>query len=456
VGTKALARVLHERFTKLLSLEGGGHCDAPVNSAVVKRLAAKPLLLDVDTVIANLDSFQGKADAPSTPEPNPERSPSRRPHERRQPSARLQMIRGVVNETCSDINDPENSVEDYASLLKIIGVSLAIGAAGGQLIGRATQALIASVKRRIGRQPAPEVINRVTEPQPDPWVHEPGPGEPRHTETYSNMSAQADEGMRAATRARNERVQPRVYMSQEDAFGPSHEHAEPSWYRGPTIGVPHAYGVAPPAPSQEEIYDFAINLRNRTELYAAEQLLRPSYYPEAPSEPQPSPVLVMQGSTSLPVVVRNGQDFRAGGLTGCTGHLPARADQGMNDYSQLAASSASGLAVSTAANTMLTTSHAAERYVSVTPYDNLWHRDHECLNLPTFTKSRRRPCLLCGNASGPSCHDHVTITPGGEIWPSVVTVTPGGEVWHKDFDCRAMLNAVSKSNRKPCPRCVNG
>jgi hypothetical protein len=88
-----------------------------------------------------------------------------------------------------------------------------------------------------------------TAPGPDPGAYQPGPGEPRHTDTHRNMSAQADEGMQAATRARNERVlQTRAYSTQEDPFGPSHEHAEPSWYRGPNRGIQHAYGLAPRAP----------------------------------------------------------------------------------------------------------------------------------------------------------------------------------------------------------------
>jgi hypothetical protein len=65
--------------------------------------------------------------------------------------------------------------------------------------------------------------------------------------------AQADEGMRAATRARNETVQTRVYLTQEDAFGPSHEDAYPRGYWGPNMGVQHTFGTAPgPDPWTDE------------------------------------------------------------------------------------------------------------------------------------------------------------------------------------------------------------
>jgi hypothetical protein len=235
-------------------------------------------------------------------------------------------------------------------------------------------------------------------------------------------------------------------MTHEDAFGPSHEHAEPSWYRGPNIGVQHAYGVAPPAPSQEEIvprsleHDFTESTRNQMEMYAAEQqLARPpysrEYIPPGIEEPPPSPE---------PNPVRNGQDFLAGGIY---------------DYTQHSSSSA----VREAATRM----YDQYKCMTITSYDQVWHRDHDCVSLPTFNgnppyeKSRRRPCMLCGNArgwtiTGPPHDERLTVTPGGEIWPTYVTVTPGGEVWHRKHDCRGMRNASSRAVRQACRICVNG
>jgi hypothetical protein len=355
------------------------------------------------------------------------------------------MIRGVVNETCSDINDPENGVEDYASLLKIIGVSLAIGAAGGQLIGRATQALIASVKSRIGRQPKPEVINRVTKPE----------AESKDTEVNRNMSAQADEGMRAATRARNERVQPRVQTTQ-GAYDPPYEDAYPIGHWGPNIGVQHGAptirtwesfdnGVAPPAPSQEEIiprsleHDFSESTRDQMNMYAAQQqLARPpysrEYVPPGIEEISPLPE---------PDPVRNGQDFLAGEIHG----------------------NAQGASSSEVRGTALRV-YDQYKCMTIISCDQLWHKDHDCGTMPKsdfyplYEKSRRRPCMLCGNArgwtiTGPSHDERVTVTPGGEIWPTYVTVTPGGAVWHRNHDCSGMRNATAKLVRQACRICVN-
>ena len=55
------------------------------------------------------------------------------------------MLRAVVSETCS----PGDQEEDYSSLLNIIGISVAIGAVGGQLIGHATQLLITGARKRM-------------------------------------------------------------------------------------------------------------------------------------------------------------------------------------------------------------------------------------------------------------------------------------------------------------------
>ena len=58
------------------------------------------------------------------------------------------MLRAVVSETCSP-EDHSDEADDYSSLLKIIGISVAIGAVGGQLIGHATQLLITGARKRM-------------------------------------------------------------------------------------------------------------------------------------------------------------------------------------------------------------------------------------------------------------------------------------------------------------------
>ena len=58
------------------------------------------------------------------------------------------MMRAVVSETCSP-EDHSDEADDHSSLLKIIGISVAIGVVGGQLIGHATQLLITGARKKM-------------------------------------------------------------------------------------------------------------------------------------------------------------------------------------------------------------------------------------------------------------------------------------------------------------------
>ena len=125
------------------ALEGLSGTAKPLDNAIVKRLASKPLLLDVDAVVANLDLFQGRSSPPTTLPGDPLRVLPRWSS----PSPRLRMLRilPVASETCS----PGDQEEEYTSLLHVIGISLAVGTVGGGLIGHAAQQLIAGAKRRM-------------------------------------------------------------------------------------------------------------------------------------------------------------------------------------------------------------------------------------------------------------------------------------------------------------------